>query len=251
MEDFTFNDFETFVSEVTNFSGQFSKMQHRDDISYELKDDKTPVTDTDLQIECLLRKAIENLFPTHAISGEEFPDLAKKSNFKWIIDPIDGTFSFTKSVPLFGILVGLLYGSSPRFGCLRFPLLGNKLIVGDGEKAFENGRLIQSSKNVSLKESLILTTDENRIRKSNYQTSWNKLSESIAYHRTWGDCYGYYLVCSGKAQVMFDVGLKPCDILPLIPIIRGAGCEIVELRKPYQDIIVCSRDVYQEVVNFF
>ena len=112
-----------------------------------------------------------------------------------------------------------------------------------GKKAFENGRLIQSSKNVSLKESLILTTDENRIRKSNYQTSWNKLSESIAYHRTWGDCYGYYLVCSGKAQVMFDVGLKPCDILPLIPIIRGAGCEIVELRKPYQDIIVCSREM--------
>ena len=129
--------------------------------------------------------------------------------------------------------------------------VGNKLIVGDGEKAFENGRLIQSSKNVSLKESLILTTDENRIRKSNYQTSWNKLNESIAYHRTWGDCYGYYLVCSGKAQVMFDVGLKPCDILPLIPIIRGSGCEIIELRKPYQDIIVCSKDVYQEVVNFF
>ena len=92
MEDFTFNDFETFVSEVTDFSGQFSKMQHWDDISYELKDDKTPITDTDLQIECLLRKAIENLFPTHAISGEEFPDLSKKSNFKWIIDPIDGTF---------------------------------------------------------------------------------------------------------------------------------------------------------------
>ena len=81
MEDFTFNDFETFVSEVTDFSGQFSKMQHRDDISYELKDDKTPVTDTDLQIECLLKESCRKFFPTHSISGEEFPDLSKKFKF--------------------------------------------------------------------------------------------------------------------------------------------------------------------------
>ena len=73
-----------------------------------------PVTEIDLEIEILLRKAIENQFPQHSISGEEFPDKTKPSNFKWIIDPIDGTFSLTKSVPMFGILLGLLYDSSPR-----------------------------------------------------------------------------------------------------------------------------------------
>ena len=251
MEDFTFKDFKTFVSKATDFSKQFSKLQQLEIISYEIKDDNTQVTDTDLQIESFLRKTIASFFPTHSITGEEFTDLSKNSKLKWIIDPIDGTYSFTKLVPLFGILVGFLSDSNPKFGCLRFPLLQNKLVVGDGEKTFENNRLIQSSKNVSLKDALILTTDENRIKKSIYQSSWNKLNESVANCRTWGDCYGYYMVCNGKAQVMFDVGLKPCDILPLIPIINGAGCEIIELKKPYQDIIVCSRDVYHEVKSLF
>ena len=97
------------------------------------------------------------------------------------------------------------------YGCVRFPLLENKLVVGDGEKAFENGKLIHSSNEMFLKKkhALILTSDENRLKRSKYQTDkWNKLNELVAYHRTWGDCYGYYLVCSGKAQVMIDVDMK-------------------------------------------
>ena len=101
-------------------------MQHQDRLSYELKDDK-PVTDTDLQIEILLRSYTNFFNPFYLEKLQIF----KNSNFKWI-DPINGTFSFTKSVPLFGILLGLL--CLKRFGCLRFPLLGNKLVVGDGKK---------------------------------------------------------------------------------------------------------------------
>ena len=157
----------------------------------------------------------------------------------------------TKSVPLFGTLVGFLEGSLPRYGCVRFPLLGNMLICGDGEKTFEDGKLIHSSNETKLKDALILTSDENRLKRSEYSDKWNKLNELVSYHRTWGDCYGYYLVCSGKAQAMIDVDMKPCDILPLIPVIHGAGCEIIELKKPYRDVIVCSKDVYQDIVKIF
>ncbi len=226
-------------------------MQDSGELSSELKDDGTPVTEIDLEIEISLRKAIENQFPHHSIIGEEFSDKTKPSEFKWIIDPIDGTFSLTKSVPLFGILVGFLEGSIPRFGCVRFPLLGNKLIYGDGEKTFEDGKLMHSSNETKLKDALILTSDETRLKRSEYSDKWNKLNELVSYHRTWGDCYGYYLVCSGRAQAMIDVNMKPCDILPLIPVIHGAGCEIIELKKPYRDVLVCSKDVYQDIVKIF
>lgn len=226
-------------------------MQDSGELSSELKDDDTPVTEIDLEIEISLRKAIENQFPQHSITGEEFSDKTKPSDFKWIIDPIDGTFSLTKSVPLFGTLVGFLEGSIPRYGCVRFPLLGNMLISGDGEKTFEDGKLIHSSNETKLKDALILTSDENRLKRSEYSDKWNKLNELVSYHRTWGDCYGYYLVCSGRAQAMIDVDMKPCDILPLIPVIHGAGCEIIELKKPYRDVLVCSKDVYQDIVKIF
>ena len=251
MDNLTFNCFEEFVTEVTDFSENFSKMQFSDGLSYELKEDNTPVTDIDLQIETFLRNSIEQTFPDHSITGEEFSDKICDSTYKWVIDPIDGTLSLTRGVPLFGVLVGVLNQLDPLFGCVRFPLLGNKLISGNGEIAFENGTAIHCSNNSELNEALILTTDESRVATSKYKRNWQHLTKSVGHLRSWGDCYGYYLVCSGKAQVMLDIDLKPCDILPLIPIIKGAGCEIIELRKPYKDIIVCSKDVHNEVLNFF
>jgi myo-inositol-1(or 4)-monophosphatase len=125
------------------------------------------------------------------------------------------------------------------------------MICGDGSTTLENGKKIECTNNISLKESLILTSDENRVRKSKYNKSWQHLNGLVTNHRTWGDCYGYYLVCSGKAQVMFDLDLKPCDILPLVPIIKGAGCEIIELTEPYKDIIVCSKNLKTEILKCF
>lgn len=250
MDDITFNRFNKFVSEVSEFRDVFSEIRSNDGINFELKEDETPVTHIDFFIEKSLRNSIFEEFPTHSIIGEEYEDNLRKSPYKWIIDPIDGTFSLTKGVPLYGILIGLLSNDTPLYGSARFPLL-QKMICGDGSITYENGKKIECTNNISLKESLILTSDENRVSKSKYNESWQHLNGLVSNHRTWGDCYGYYLVCSGKAQVMLDLDLKPCDILPLVPIIKGAGCEIIELTEPYKDIIVCSKNLKTEILKCF
>ena len=250
MDDITFNLFENFVSMVTDFKEEFSKIKVNDAVSFELKEDETPVTQIDYLIEKSIRESIFDAFPSHSIVGEEYPDTLQKSSFKWIIDPVDGTFSLTKGVPLYGILLGLLYDNTPLYGSVRFPLL-QKLISGNGQVAYENGHPIRCDNNITLCQSLILTTDENRINLSKYKSSWERLNDLVSSRRTWGDCYGYYLVCSGKAQVMFDVDLKLCDILPLIPIIKGAGCEIIELEEPYKDIIVCTKSLKERILECF
>jgi len=251
MENVNFRDFRNFVGQITDFSELFSEMQKSGELSIEIKNDKTPVTEIDFQIEVSIRQAIENNFPDHSIIGEEFSDKINSSQCKWVIDPIDGTLSLTQGVPLFGTLLGFMVGDSPRYGSIRFPLLGNKLIIGDGKKTFEDDKLIHATIDKKIEDALILTSDENRVKRSEYCKNWNILNDNTAFHRTWGDCYGYYLVCSGKAQVMLDVDLKPCDILPIIPIIRGSGCEIIELKKPFRDVLVCSRDIYQDIIKIF
>lgn len=250
MDDITFNRFENFVTEVTDFKEEFRKIKANDAVSFELKEDETPVTQIDYLIEKSIRASILETFPSHSIVGEEYPDTLQKSLFKWIIDPVDGTLSLTKGVPLYGTLLGLLYDNAPLYGSVRFPLL-HKLICGNGQVAYENGYTIKCDNSITLGQSLILTTDENRINFSKYKSSWERLNDLTSTRRTWGDCYGYYLVCSGKAQVMFDIDLKPCDILPLVPIIKGAGCEIIELEKPYRDIIVCTKSLKEEILECF
>ena len=101
MEDFTFSDFRNFVREITDFSGLFSQMQETGELSIEIKNDKTPVTEIDFQIEVSIRQAIEDNFPDHSITGEEFSDKINSSQCKWVIDPIDGTLSLTRGVPTF------------------------------------------------------------------------------------------------------------------------------------------------------
>ena len=250
MDDITYGQFQNFVAKETEFKKVFSDKITNDGVAFQLKEDETPVTQIDLLIEKTLRKSISNHFPTHSIIGEEFEDKPGKSSYKWIIDPIDGTFALTKGVPMFGILVGLLHKEIPLYGCVRFPLM-DKLICGNGQMSSENGMPVQCDNHTPLSHSLILTSDERRINESKYKSNWGHLNNLVSNHRTWGDCYGYYLVCTGKAHVMFDLDLKPCDILPLVPIIQGAGCEIIELEEPFKDIIVCPKSLKTEILECF
>lgn len=251
METITFNKFVSFAEEATNLLDIFPEFKNSNEVNQNVKEDRTPVTDLDLNIEIFIRKLIKERFPTHSIHGEEFSDTNGLSPYNWIIDPIDGTFSYVKNVPLFGILLGLRYEDTPLFGSVRFPLYFNKLVVGDGKMSLDDGTSLVRSFSTSFNESLVLTSDERSISNSIYKDKWDELCNLTRYHRTWGDCFGYFLVCTGKAQVMFDINLKPCDILPLIPIILGSGCKIIELRSPYKDIIVCTPEIYDEVIKVF
>ena len=130
-------------------------------------------------------------------------------------------------LPCLAPLLDLLKDGHPVYGALRLPVL-EQMVAGDGDRCVINGQDAKAKNFVSWEESLLLTTDERRIERSAYADSWNELKNKGGTFRTWGDCYGYYLLCSGKADAMFDIQLKPCDILPLLPIVTGAGCETID-----------------------
>ena len=90
------------------------------------------------------------------------------------------------------------------------------------------------------------------MEESAYSGAWNELKKKGATFRTWGDCYGYYLLCSGNADAMFDIQLKPCDILPILPIVTGAGCKTIDFgNAPNKDLAVCVPGLGDEIANLF
>lgn len=191
-------------------------------IEVELKEDASPVTAADLESERLMRSMIHKTFPGHGIIAEEFGSEREMADYVWVLDPIDGTISFVAGVPLFGILIGLLFRGQPVAGCIYQPIL-NLLCLGDGKQAWLNGKPVRVRETEALKDAEMLVTDYELVEVHQDARGFDRLRLGVKLCRTWGDCFGYMMLASGKADLMLDPVMKPWDLLPLIPIIRGAG----------------------------
>ena len=95
-----------FAVEAAQMAGRVTLAYFDAGVPYELKADDSPVTAADREAEERLRHRIERAFPTHGILGEEFGEKVGREPARWIIDPIDGTYSFISGVPLYSVLMG-------------------------------------------------------------------------------------------------------------------------------------------------
>ncbi len=187
----------------------------------EVKKDLSPVTEIDRKAEMMLREMIAKNFPSHAILGEEF-GAGGSAEYTWVLDPIDGTKSFVSGSPLFGTLIALLKDGKPILGAIGLPMR-DEIYLGDNQTTEVNGTPVHVKDALSLKEAVILTTDICDIARLKSRPKFDALIEEGKIFRMWGDCYGYALIAGGLTAVMSDAEMNPWDILPLIPVIRGAG----------------------------
>ena len=196
------------------------------DTRLEIKSDGTPVTWADKEAERLMRQLIAKAYPSHGILGEEFGPQNADAEFCWVLDPIDGTKSFLSRVPLYVTLIGLRYEGQPLLGLIDQPILDER-IVGDGRTARLNGKPVRVAE-VALKDAVVVSTDFDHIRRLNKRARWNRLADSVAHTRTWGDGYGHMLVASGRAHVVADPVMNPWDLVPVIPVLKGAGAVVTD-----------------------
>ncbi len=196
-------------------------------IEVELKSDDTPVTRADREAELFLRNEIEREFPGHGIVGEEFGDTRPGADFYWVLDPIDGTKSFVAGAPLFGTLIALMHQEQAILGAIYFPVTGD-LLIGDHHSTELNGKSIRMTQEVELKQATVLTTDEKDFAKYKPRRGYENLLEQTRLARTWGDCFGYYLLVTGGAHIMIDPIMSFWDKAALVPVVRGAGGEITD-----------------------
>jgi histidinol-phosphatase len=203
----------------------------------DLKADGSPVTSADRDAEETIRRMVRSRFPDDGIVGEEHDDEPGRSGRRWIIDPIDGTRSFVHGVPLFGVMVALEAEGDPVVGVLHFPALHETVAAARGSGCRWNGRRCAVSQVDQLDRALIVTSGDARLARPadgapesgqdpglpGRLAGLRRLGERAATYRTWGDCYGYALVATGRAEAMLDPILHVWDAAAVRPVIEEAG----------------------------
>jgi histidinol-phosphatase len=198
-------------------------------VADETKGDGSPVTLADREAEQLLRERIRARFPGHGILGEEFGEVKGSESIRWIVDPIDGTRSFMRGVPLYGVLIGVEVEGEPVVGVAYFPALGEMVSAARGLGCHWNGSVASVNQVSTLSAAAVLTSDPRMSARSPEAPGMGALVDACGDYRSWGDAYGHILVATGRAEVMVDPVLSPWDAAPLLTILTEAGGRFTDL----------------------
>lgn len=211
------------VAEVARIAGDIAKGHYGRSPETRTKNDGSPVSIADINAERAAREWIERRFPEDGIIGEELPSVRESAARRWILDPIDGTYTFLQTVPLWGTLVAVAEGESVIAGAAYFPALDEIIVAARGEGCWWNGSRASVSTVADLAEGRLVTTDARFMRNAARRDRWMRLQNRARTMRTWGDCYGYLLVATGRADIMVDDVISDWDGAALMPIIAEAG----------------------------
>ena len=217
------NELLQFAVELGRGAGDITLEYFRKNPETETKSDGSYVTIADRHAESFLREEIAKLFPDDGVVGEEEMESRGLSGRRWIVDPIDGTFAFVHGVPFYGVLIALEIEGESSVGVVNIPALGEIVYAAKGLGCFLNGEPVRVSDTAELKDALLLSTDFTACAKYGFGRAAELLQEGAKASRTWGDCYGYVLVASGRADVMLDPVMNLWDCAPLLPIMEEAG----------------------------
>jgi histidinol-phosphatase len=211
------------VAELARVTGDTALRYFRTSVAVESKRDGSPVTVADRAAEEVARDWLRARFPEDGILGEELGEERPQARRRWVLDPIDGTKTFVRGVPLWGSLVAVHEGETILAGAIYCPAVGELVAAAPDAGCWWNGSRCAVSRVSDLAAATILTTDERFIGHPQRATSWHQLAARVAVAQTWGDCYGYLLVATGRAELMTDPVLSPWDAAVLLPVITEAG----------------------------
>lgn len=226
-------DFAHFVEKLGDAAGETILPFFRTGLSAEDKGRGgpfDPVTEADRAAEVVMRRMIEAQFPSHGIIGEEFGASRDDAEHVWVLDPIDGTKAFISGLPTWGVLIGLLHRGRPCYGMMVQPFTQERF-VGDGSKAHWRGtglgsnrasRRLSTRKCPNLKGATLMTTSP-LLFEGDKLDQLRRLEEQVRLVRYGVDCYAFAMLAAGHVDCVVETGLKPYDIVALIPIIEGAG----------------------------
>jgi myo-inositol-1(or 4)-monophosphatase len=217
-----------------------------------------PVTEADRAAERAMRQLINERFPTHGISGEEWPDQPGSSNYSWSLDPIDGTRSFICGLPTWTTLIALLDAGVPAVGYVDAPALdeayvgfeGYAVMVQRGERT-----RIQASGCRSLAEARVSTTDP-ALFDAEAGKAFERLRHKARTVRYGHDGYAYARLAAGTLDLVVEAGLRPYDYNALIPLVRAAGGVAGDWRggQEYAGgkiIAAATQELFDEALGYF
>lgn len=233
-EEASLAELEGFALELGRIAGSIARAHFRRPLTVENKNETgfDPVTSADRAIESVLRKAILERWPDHGIVAEEEGVHAGTSPFTWFVDPIDGTRSFMMGSPLWGALIGLTKEGKPLFGVLCQPILGEVFLgapAGSWLIREESRERLHARRCTKLADCTLACTHPDMFRGAS-AAAFATLAKACLLDRFGGDCYNYAMLAAGFVDLVVEAGLHSYDIVPLIPIIEGAGGVVTDWR---------------------
>jgi myo-inositol-1(or 4)-monophosphatase len=220
----SFRTYLDFAIETAYLAGKLTLEYFQTGVQPDFKDDDTPVTVADRKAEELIRGHIEKQYPQHAIVGEEYgANKNEGASHRWFIDPIDGTKSFMRGVPLYAVLMGLEIEGVVEIGVAYFPALDEMISAASGEGCWWNGRRASVSGVSNLKQAVVVFSDVASFSKYDRSKAWERIKQATYFRAGWGDAYGHLLVATGRAELMLDPIMNVWDCAPFPPILKEAG----------------------------
>ena len=211
---------------LNNFYNKNSKSSLKINNKSKNKKKFDPVTNLDTAFERFIRNIIVYKFPKDAILGEELLEKYSDNDYKWFIDPIDGTRAFMIGAPTWSNLIGLTHKNQSVLGLANFPAL-NKFYINDQEKSYlinNKKTILKTSKESNLKKCKVIGHLHETLFQKKYNKKIKKVISLVAYYgAATFDALNFCLLAEGKVEAVIETNLKPFDIVPLVSIIEKAG----------------------------
>jgi len=244
-----FDSFLTYAIEALDISREITKKI--DSSSSSLKTDGSLLTEYDLKVEKEIFNILKN---TEAdIVTEEVLGRQNNKEFCWFVDPIDGTTSFSKGIPLFGTIIGLTQNQKPIMGCIELPKFEERFISISGHGCFKNGNMVEASKCDDFSKAMISYGSAQRFIKEDMIDQLHTLDKKVWDSRGFSDCFGYSLVFDGSIDLFIEVDLNPWETIAIESLSSesNAGYADSLSKKGKTNIIFGSKSLVEQTTKIF
>jgi histidinol-phosphatase len=212
--------------ELADIAAEIAMRYFRPGIETATKDDGTLVTIADREIEELLRRRIQQVFPDHGVLGEEAGLQGDKDGPIWVLDPIDGTNNYAWGIPIFATLIALRVEGRTEVGIASAPAINERYEGARQNGARMNGIPIQVTDIETIEEARIVYGSHRGIVQHGLGDRWADILQRCRRERGFGDFWGHMLVARGAAEVMLEPSLAIWDVAALEVIVEEAGGRI-------------------------
>jgi histidinol-phosphatase len=216
--------------EAAEAAGRIIRSLYQRNVRIQIKADRSPVTEADVQAEEAIRAVLANRFPDYGFYGEEAGQHRVDAESVWLVDPLDGTKSFIRDCPYFSTQIALMRGGRPVLGVSSAPAYGELAWAEEGSGAYLNGDAIHVSATAELGEAIVSSGNLRTLAHS--QDAWRRYGDligQVSRIRGYGDFVHYHLLARGSLDVVIESDVNILDIAALAVIVREAGGTFTDL----------------------
>lgn len=209
------------------------------------------VTEIDKASDAMISDYIKANFPDHALLTEESGESGPESDYRWVVDPLDGTTNFAQGLPIFCISIALQYQGETVLGVVYQPAMDDLFTAIRGRGAYRNGKKMAVAEKRALGAAVLSTGfpyDQAEHPANNYDYFTAMSPKVRAVRRFGAAAYDLALVADGRFDGHWELNLSPWDIAAGLLLIEEAGGKILRFRNDRKESIIVGNEILCKLI---